>query len=141
MLMTGLLMDLDENSDRSHSASMVSGGTDLHHRKLVMALASRISESPKDIPPIADLAAEAGYSPDHFARVFKSILGQSPQAFTVQAKINRACQLLTESTLTISQIADALGYEDIYFFSKQFKRKMNVTPTQYRRAGVEEMQK
>jgi AraC-like DNA-binding protein len=132
-LMTGLLMDLDAASDRAASDAV--RGTDLHHRKLVMELASRISESPKDVPPIAEMADQAGYSPDHFARVFKRVLGQSPQAYAVQAKINRACQLLTESPLTISQIADALGYEDIYFFSKQFRQKMSCTPTQYRRSG------
>lgn len=129
-LMTGLLMDLDADSDRP--ASTIAGGTELHYRKLVMELAARISESPKEIPSIAEMADQAGYSTDHFARVFKSVLGQSPQAFAVRARINRACQLLTESPLTISQIASAIGYEDIFFFSKQFKQKMGMTPTQYR---------
>lgn len=129
-LFTGLLTDLDARSDRPEASIL--GGTQRHHYELVMKLASRISESPKDVPPISELAEEAGYSPDHFARVFRRILGQTPQAFAVQARINRGCQLLLESDLTVTQIADALGYDDVFFFSKQFKQKTGLTPKQYR---------
>lgn len=133
MLLTGLLIDLDDASDRSMLTP--AGGTELHHRKLVMEIASQISERPNEPASVAQLAEQAGYSADHFSRVFKSVLGQSPQSYAVQARINRACQLLTESTMGIGQIAAALGYDDIYFFSRQFRRKMNCSPSEYRKRG------
>ncbi len=52
--------------------------------------------------------------------------------FVVQARINRGRILLTESSLTVSEIAAALGYDDIYFFSRQFKAKTGVSPTAFR---------
>jgi AraC family transcriptional regulator, arabinose operon regulatory protein len=84
---------------------------------------------------VRELARETGYSPDHFSRVFKQVTGQTPQALKVQARLERARQLLTESSLSISMIANALGYEDVFFFSRQFKEKTGRTPTAYRKGG------
>jgi transcriptional regulator GlxA family with amidase domain len=44
--------------------------------------------------------------------------------------------MLVESNLSIKEIASALGYRDIYFFSRQFKAKMGITPSEARRRGV-----
>ncbi|MFW6059612.1 MAG: helix-turn-helix domain-containing protein [Phycisphaeraceae bacterium] len=134
-LMRGLLMDLDAGAGRRRRAEAT--GTAAHHRELVMRIAARIRESPSEIVAVSDLAHEAGYSPDHFARVFRQVLGQSPQAYIVQQRILRARQLLTESSLTITQIADALGYESVYFFSRQFKEKTGVSPSAYRAQGAD----
>lgn len=129
IMLKGLLADLDARADLESASPP---GTRKHYQKLVSQWASRISESPNSVASIPEIASEAGYCADHFSRVFKSVLGQSPQAFVVQAKINRARQLLMETELTVSQVASALGYEDIYFFSRQFKQKTGRTPTQYR---------
>jgi transcriptional regulator GlxA family with amidase domain len=50
----------------------------------------------------------------------------------IRRRIQRAATLLSESSLTISQIADAMGYRDVYFFSRQFKQKMGQSPRTYR---------
>jgi AraC-like DNA-binding protein len=107
-------------------------GTRLHHVELVRRLAQQIQEEPADTPPIAQFAHQSGYSPDHFTRVFKSVMGQSPQAFAVLTRIDRARQLLAETSLSVSQIAQMLGYDDVFFFSRQFKAKTGMTPTQCR---------
>lgn len=131
-LFRGLLMELDAGSD---TTALSSRGTELHHRQIVQAIAMRITERPGQPHPIAELAHEAGYSPDHFARVFKQTIGISPQAYVIRVRIDRAKQLLVESSLSISQIADVLGYEDLFFFSRQFKSKTGKTPRAYRTAG------
>ncbi len=131
LLLKGLLMDIDEQTSRPIGAAP--GGTDLHHRQMVMAAAARITQSPGEAPRIEQLAHQAGYSPAHFTRVFRQHMGMTPQAFLVRARIDRACQLLTESSLPIGRIADLLGYRDPYFFSRQFKQKMGRSPRQHRR--------
>lgn len=132
-LTTSLLMDLDYQS--SHRTQL--SGTQLRHHRLALELASRIDEQPGDAAAVWQLAKQAGYSPGHFTRVFKSVMGQSPQSYTVNARINRARQLLRESNLSISEIADVLGYEDLFFFSRQFKQKAGQSPRDYRRAAPE----
>lgn len=129
VLFRGLLMYLDAESDAS---AMSSRGTELHHRQVVQTLAMRITERPGKDYAIAELAREAGYSPGHFSRVFKQVFGISPQMYVIRARIDRAKQLLVESSLSISQIADVLGYEDLYFFSRQFKSQTGRAPAHYR---------
>ena len=131
-LLTGLLMDMDRYADEAQAGDL--RPTQRHHHKVVMQIASRITESPAEVVPVAQLAAHAGYSPDHFARVFASVLGRGPQQFIVQARIDRARQLLAESGLSVGQISDALGYESLFFFCRQFKQKTGLTPSQYRRS-------
>jgi AraC-like DNA-binding protein len=128
-LLWALLRDYEAAARQQQSDA----GTQRHHRQVVLALASRISESPQQAPSVAQMARQCGYSADHFSRVFRSVLGQSPQDYVVSARVNRARQLLLESSLSVSQIADVLGYQDVFFFSRQFKQKVGRTPSAYRR--------
>ena len=74
-------------------------------------------------------------SPDHFTRTFRAATGQTPQRFVVAARIAAAKSLLRTSSLSVTAIADSLGYGDVYFFSKQFRRETGVPPTAYRRGA------
>ncbi|MCC6579148.1 MAG: AraC family transcriptional regulator [Phycisphaeraceae bacterium] len=115
-------------------------GTQLRHMELAQKLASRIRESPGMMPSIAHAARQAGYSPDHFTRLFKTVIGQSPQDFAVRVRIDRARQLLTETSLSVGEIAQMLGYGDVFFFSRQFKLKNGQTPSGWRNARAFEPQ-
>lgn len=127
-LIRGLLMDLDTDSSAEARAS----GTPLLHRQVALRAAATIRISPGEAPAVVELAEEAGYSPDHFTRVFVEVMGVTPTAFIVQQRIARAAQLLRETAMSVSQVADALGYSDVYFFSRQFKQKTGMSPTGYR---------
>jgi AraC family transcriptional regulator, arabinose operon regulatory protein len=130
-LLQGLLMDLEAGAQQPGGAR---NGTQLHHYRLAMELAGRISEDPAAVPPVEQLAASAGYSPDHFTRVFRQVIGQTPQEFALRQRLARARQLLMETSFTIEQISRVLGYRDVGFFSRQFKQKIGQTPGRYRRA-------
>ena len=133
-LIRGLLMDYEAQTRRAHHRPSQTAAERLH-REVIAEAVARLSSADGPAPSIADLADRAGYSVDHFSRVFRDLLGQSPRDFQVSARIDRARQLLSESSLTVSQIADALGYRDVYFFSRQFKQRTGRSPTEYRRAG------
>lgn len=128
-LLRGVLMDITTSTRPAEVAS----GTARHHRELVHRIANRIRESPGEAPPIEQLASEAGYSADHLTRVFRQVMGMTPQAFVVHERIGRARRLLVESSLTVQQVGDVLGYSSVYFFSRQFKQKTGLSPSQYRR--------
>jgi len=105
---------------------------DQHHREIMQRLAAEIRENPGGARPVAELAKTAGYSVDHFSRVFEKITGQRPQACMIEARLTRARQLLAETGLTINQIAEALGFRDVFFFSRQFTQRTGQTPSAYR---------
>lgn len=95
-----------------------------------------IRESATSPPSHAELARMAGWSERYLNTQFKRYTGMSIKTFIAKSRIERACRLLEESTLSIGQIADALGYGDIYFFSKQFKKFTGVPPSRYRHDTV-----
>lgn len=130
-LLGGLLLELV----REHAAlrEVHGPGTESRHRDLILRVAARIRENPGQVPPVAELARAAGYSADHFSRVFLKITGLRPQDFVIQARVARARQLLAESDLTIGMIAEALGFQDIFYFSRQFRRQTGQAPTEFRR--------
>ena len=56
----------------------------------------------------------------------------SPEQFLIHARIDRAKYLLRETDMTIGQIADALGYRDVFYFSRQFARVTGKTASAFR---------
>lgn len=81
---------------------------------------------------IQDLANWLGLERTYLYRLFKSMVGMSPQAYLLDVRIRQACTLLTHSDLTITNIARSVGYEDSLYFSRLFHRKKGQTPSQYR---------
>lgn len=81
------------------------------------------------------LAAKAGLSRYHFIARYKQLTGETPIQHYLQMKIERACYLLDTGESSISNIAEQLGYEDSYYFSRLFKKVMGVSPSNYRRVN------
>jgi AraC-like DNA-binding protein len=99
---------------------------------VVRSVIQQIDAHPELFWSVADLAARAGYSETHFCRTFKALTDMSPQQYLIDARISRAQVLLRTTDLTISQVADALGYQEVYHFSKQFKRRTGRPPSECR---------
>jgi AraC family transcriptional regulator of arabinose operon len=109
-------------------------GVQREHHDAIWASARYIRENPGELFSIEHLAERAHYSADHFARLFRQIVGQTPKEFCIRTRLQRAQSLLAESSLSVEQIAAALGYADVFFFSRQFKQRTGKSPTQWRRA-------
>lgn len=94
--------------------------------------AQNIRSAPSHVTSIAALAKQAGVTPAHFSRIFKHKMGVSPQSYVKQAKADRARWLVEETLLPLKEIADMLGYADVYHFSKQFRARHGRPPGQWR---------
>jgi AraC-like DNA-binding protein len=84
-------------------------------------------------PSVQRLAKGLGLSRSHFHQVFRQCTGASPYQYHLQLRMSRARELLRGSALSIKQIAAALKFHSVYQFSKIFKKKAGVSPSQYRR--------
>jgi len=78
------------------------------------------------------LAEMAGYGLGHFRFLFNETYQMSPKAFIIKTRINNACKLLKETTYNVQSIAKICGYDDMSQFTIIFKKKIGVTPSQYR---------
>lgn len=81
---------------------------------------------------VEELARQAGISRSYLYRAFQAEFHCSPSAYLTRYRIQRACQLLLHSTLSVSAVAASVGYEDPFYFSRAFKREMGISPSSYR---------
>lgn len=81
---------------------------------------------------VASLAATAGVSRALFARRFSEVMGQSPLAYLTECRMDEAEELLADRSLTVAQVAKAVGYADAFGFSAAFKRHRGIRPSDFR---------
>jgi len=99
---------------------------------VIQPIMAKMADRPEYPWSVESLAADAGYSVAHFRTLFIRASGVSPQRYLLQRRMTAARTMLAETSLTISAIAETLGYRDVYFFSRQFRQLTGQTPTQYR---------
>lgn len=82
---------------------------------------------------INKLAEVMEVSRSYLTSKFTKDLGMSPSQYLIKLRINKAKHLLINTPSSINEIASLVGYEDIFYFSKLFKNKENISPSHYRR--------
>ncbi|MGB0522933.1 MAG: helix-turn-helix domain-containing protein [Flammeovirgaceae bacterium] len=81
-----------------------------------------------------ELAQVSCLSKHHFLRLFKVAFGITPHQYILQLRMDKACQLLKNSRLSIQEIAMSVGFEYANSFSRLFKKKIGIYPNAYRNA-------
>lgn len=81
---------------------------------------------------VEELAQLVNLHPNYLISQFKKRFGLSPIKYINQRKITLAKDYLFTTNMSISDIADILGYNDVYYFSNTFKKAMGVCPSEYR---------
>lgn len=85
---------------------------------------------------VDDLVQELAVSRSVFFKKLKTLTGLAPIEFIKEMRINRAVQLIETGEYSMTQISYMVGINDPRYFSKCFKQKMGMTPTEYRDKGV-----
>ena len=81
---------------------------------------------------VEDIADYVGVSRSHLFRSFESVLGQSPKEYLTDFRMKQACYLLEHSSLSITAIANSLGFDNSLYFSKTFHKQKQMSPKEYR---------
>ena len=92
-----------------------------------------IAEHYMDSAPVAAMAQLSGFSARSFKRRFEVATGMSPLDYVHTLRIEEAKQMLETADASIEAIANEVGYEDPGFFARLFRRKVMLTPAQYRK--------
>lgn len=82
---------------------------------------------------VSSLAEYLGIDRSYLTFLFKKHLGVTPKEYITKLKMDQACRYLMDTEYSISQIANALGYEDLFVFSRAFKKIKGVSPSVYRK--------
>ena len=83
---------------------------------------------------VDDLAAAAGLSRAHFSREFKRAFGESPHAYLLTRRLERAAALLRTTDRSVADICLSVGLQSIGSFTTSFSRTYGRSPTAYRAA-------
>jgi AraC-like DNA-binding protein len=80
-----------------------------------------------------EAASEVGLSYENFRKRFAEFTDESPGQYQKRRRLEWACAAIYQGEHTIKEIADDLGFCDVFHFSKAFKQVIGTTPSEYRR--------
>src|SRR3954451_24036665 len=83
---------------------------------------------------VDDLARAAGLSRAHFSREFRRTFGESPHAYLLTRRLERAATLLRTTDNSVAEICLAVGLTSVGSFTTSFRRMFGQSPTEYRAA-------
>jgi len=87
------------------------------------------------------LAGMVRMSRNGFLRLFESQIGESPQAYSRRRRIERACELLNLTDLSLEEIAERTGFADRYHFSRVFAKTLLTSPAAFRKQSQHKYKK
>ena len=85
---------------------------------------------------LEQVAEKFHYTPEHVSRLFKSTTGKTFTQLLQQVRIEKAQILLSDTNLTVADIASQVGYDTTEHFIRLFKKNLKITPTEYRKKGI-----
>lgn len=80
---------------------------------------------------VEDMAHHVKLSESHFTKVFRNKTGSSPIEYFINLKMQEAVRLLTQKSLRIKEVANQLGYNDPYYFTRIFTKRFGSSPGTY----------
>lgn len=107
--------------------------TEAHNNPLAQQLLQELDAKYAGMITLKSIADKLGYSAEHLSREFKRIFGTSFTEYLQKLRLAKSCKLLLETDWPIAQIAAAVGYDNVQFYHRIFKKYYQLTPLQYRK--------
>ena len=82
---------------------------------------------------IESIIEKQGISKSHFRRIFKQKMKKSPHKFLLEYRVEKAKKLLATNKYTTAEVSYMVGYDDPNYFSRLFKTKENILPSDYKK--------
>jgi AraC-like DNA-binding protein len=136
LILTSLFCTLLVWLSRAYEQQIRRDGSEMEfaRRHAVVAAAVRYIETHHTEPiSLADVAQHTAMSPSRLAHLFKQHTHRSILAYLHEYRIGRICEELLRTDTPVSDLAASLGYGDLRFFHRVFRRQVGFTPTVYRR--------
>lgn len=103
------------------------------HEYAIASVIAVMRRDPTQALTLHEQAEIAGFSPFHFARLFRDVIGIPPGEFLTALRFERSKQLLLTTDASVTEICFEIGYESLGTFSSRFRQLIGVSPQQFRR--------
>lgn len=101
--------------------------------KMIHVIKTYIHEHYMEKLELEDTAGQVYLSPSYLGILFKQQTGQNYTDYVTNVRMEKAKEFLRNVDLSIAEVAFAVGYKDVRYFSKTFKKKIGITPKEYRK--------
>ena len=105
--------------------------------KQINHISSLIESNISDVPTVENLAREAGLNINKLQEGFKKLYGTTVNNYVQKTRLDAAYSLLTKTDLSISEIVNAIGLSSKSYFSKIFKEKYSISPSEFRKKHLD----
>ena len=136
-LFLGYLAELAQCKDfRLLSTSRVQGVADAHARQDAEMIEYVANNALDDIA-LKHVATRFGMSEKYFSKHFKRATGNTFMDFVLRFRINKACQMLSDSQMYVSSVCHAVGFNNVANFNRHFFKIKGMTPSEFRKRSVD----
>ncbi|MGM0499108.1 MAG: response regulator transcription factor [Bacillota bacterium] len=112
--------------------NLISFNPDDKNKEMINEMKEHIAENYQDGITLSEMAKKFNLSSGHLSNLFHEETGESFSEYLNMIRLNKAKELLKTTDYKIYEIADQLGFNDAYYFSSWFKKKVGASPTTYR---------
>jgi two-component system, response regulator YesN len=103
------------------------------YKNIVIKVGKHIEQHYMDELTVKDLARKYAVNPDYLSTMYKKETGQTIIKHLNSIRIEKACLLMNTTSLSVSEIVKSVGFKDIQYFYKVFKKITGLTPAEYRK--------
>ena len=130
LLLISLYQKLDRGEEALPSAPIASNRANFKEEQF-FAVAKYLKKNLHRVLTLEEISSANRISVSQLKYIFRSQIGCGPLSYFLSLKIGEAKHLITDTSLNFTEIADRLGFSSIHYFSKLFKEKTGLTPTEY----------
>ncbi len=117
--------------------SRLDTSTESYHENICSMVSSFINENYTDSTlSLNDIARHVGVSSAYLSALYKKVNGRNIFDTITTLRLDKACQLLSQSALPLKDISTRCGYSNQYYFSNSFKKKYGMSPSAYRKEAT-----
>jgi AraC-like DNA-binding protein len=109
----------------------------LHRNTVAQRVIAYIESNYADGISLADVARALNYSPSHLTSLVRKETGRPVTAWIIERRLREARERLLSTNEPVSAVAEAVGFRDLTYFTRQFARSNGATPTRWRARYVE----
>lgn len=101
------------------------------HQEMIYAACEKLNKNFHESVLLPEMAQSFHLSYERFRKIFREVMGVPPGDYRIRSRIQYAQNLLLERKKNVNEIADQLGYPDVFTFSKQFKKMVGSSPEKF----------
>ncbi|GLX68593.1 helix-turn-helix domain-containing protein [Paenibacillus glycanilyticus] len=118
-------------SEAAHTGRAGDSTTNASKMPPLMLLTQHLQTNYHREVQLGELAELSGWSKNHLLFLFRQYVGMSPIQYLTWVRINKAKELAIQTNLTVSEIAERVGYSDVHTFGRMFKKKTGLSLSQF----------